>query len=481
MEPIVPPFPPRHRKPLPIPTLLRVCARNFLAIWEEKAFVYRMMRTRLITRTTLICNAPDWVKDAFVTNNAAIERKSPQMRHALKPLLGDGLFISDGAVWARRRKIVSPIIHASRLGEFAPAMVEATIEMRDRWAAVPQGQEINALTEMGQLTAEIICRTIFGRSLGGEHAHEIVDAFADYQRRIGQTALGSMFGLPDWWPRFYPKAIHASVARMVAVLDDIIESYRQREQSADGAMIGHLLEARDPDTGQPLSTEAIRNEAAVIFMAGHETTANTLAWVWYLLSQAPEVEAKLHAELDTVLGGSAPALADLPRLPYTRAIIDETLRLYPPVPFLAREAVRDVTIVRRTFRKGSLVIAVPWLLHRHKLLWDDPDAFIPERFLAGAVRPIDKYAYIPFATGPRVCAGMAFGLAESVLCLATLAQGFALRLRPGAKVEPVARLTLRPEGDGLPMTLHPRQPSVTVTAAEIAATPILGGCPFAHG
>ncbi len=436
------------------------------------------MQTRLITRTTVICNGPDWVRDAFLTNNAAVERKSPQMRYALKPLLGDGLFISDGPVWAKRRKIVSPIIHASRLPEFAPIMVEAAIEMRDRWAKIPAGEEINALTEMAELTAEIICRTIFGRSLGSEYALEIVDAFSDYQRRIGQIALGSMFGLPDWFPRFYSPAIRKSVRRMITVLDDIVASYRQSELSSEGAMIGHLLEARDPDKDEPLSDEAIRNEAAVIFMAGHETTANTLAWAWFLLSQAPEVEAKLHAELDEVLGGRVPTLADLPRLVYARAIIDETLRLYPPVPFLAREAVRDVTLQRRTFRKGSLVIVVPWLLHRHKLLWDDPDAFIPERFLPGASRPIDKYAYVPFAAGPRVCAGMAFGIAETVLSLATLAQAFTLRLRPGAKVEPVARLTLRPEGDGLPMTLHPRQRAASVTEVR-PEYPV--SCPFAHG
>ena len=133
----MPPFPPRHEKPLSVTKLFRGCRRNLLGIWEEKAFVYRKMQTRLITRTTLICNGPDWVRDAFVTNNAAVERKSPQMRHALRPLLGDGLFISDGAIWAKRRKIVAPIIHASRLGEFAPTMVEAAIERRDLWATIP--------------------------------------------------------------------------------------------------------------------------------------------------------------------------------------------------------------------------------------------------------------------------------------------------------------------------------------------------------
>jgi cytochrome P450 len=242
-------------------------------------------------------------------------------------------------------------------------------------------------------------------------------------------------------------------------------------------MIGHLLEARDPSTGEPLDTAAIRNEAAVIFMAGHETTANTLAWTWYLLSQAPEVAANLHAELDAVLGGRAPTLADVPRLAYTRAIIEETLRLYPPVPMLAREAVRDTELYGRPVKKNSLVIVVPWLLHRHKQFWDEPDAFMPERFLPGAERPTDKYAYVPFSIGPRVCPGMAFGLTESIICLATLAQDFTLRLRPGAVVDPVARLSLRPEGDGLPMTIHPRSRASGPTPPPATS----GGCPFGHG
>lgn len=476
--PFIPPYPPRHAKRLPIHKLLRKLAENFLGIWTQESFRYRMMRAKVLNRSVLVCNGPTWVREAFVVQNDAIERKSPQMRHALKPLLGDGLFISDGPVWAKRRKLVAPIIHASRLSEFVPTMVATALEMRERWTEVPAGQEINALTEMAELTAEIICRTIFGRTLGASHAHEIVDSFSDYQSRIGQTAVTSMLGLPDWFPRFHSRAIHRSVDRITHVLDDIIESYRQRGETSEGAMIGHLLEAKDPDTGEPLTTEAVRNEAAVIFMAGHETTANTLAWTWYLLSQAPDVEAKLHAEIDAVLGTRTATLADLPRLPYARAIIDETLRLYPPVPILAREAVRKMDIHGRKIGKGSLVMAVPWLLHRHELFWDEPDAFIPERFLPSAGRPIDKYAYVPFAMGPRVCAGMAFGIAESVLCLATLAQGFTLRLRPGAKVDPVARLTLRPEGDGLPMTLHPRELAVNGSEPPSAAP---SGCPFGHG
>jgi len=220
-------------------------------------------------------------------------------------------------------------------------------------------------------------------------------------------------------------------------------------------MIRMLIEARDPETGEALDREALRNEAAVIFMAGHETTANSLAWTWFLLSQAPEVEARLHAELAEVLGGRLPALDDVPRLIYTRAVFEEAIRLYPPVPLLGRQAVHEEKIRNRAIPVGSLLIVIPWLLHRHRRLWQQPDHFVPERFLPENAAARERYSYIPFSLGPRVCAGQAFGLTEAILCLATLAQRARLRLAPGAVVEPVCRLTLRP-GDALPMLVEPR-------------------------
>jgi cytochrome P450 len=264
-------------------------------------------------------------------------------------------------------------------------------------------------------------------------------------------------------------------ARIHRVLDGIIADYRRSGDTAEGSVIGHLLDAVDEETGQPLSVEAVRNEAAVIFMAGHETTANTLAWAWYLLSQAPGVEAQLHREIDEVLGGEAPSLADVARLRYTRAVIDETLRLYPPVPILAREALEDEAIRNRPVPKGSLVMVVPWLIHRHKLLWDKPDHFWPERFMPGGPGAKSKFSYVPFAIGPRICAGLSFGQTEAILSLATLAQRFSLRLKSGHAVEPICRLTLRP-GESLPMTLHRRE---AASVRSRSADPV-PACPHMH-
>nr|WP_280116316.1 MULTISPECIES: cytochrome P450 [unclassified Pannonibacter] len=413
------------------------------------------MTQQVLRRMMVICNAPDVVQEAFQTHHVELQRKSPQMRHALAPLIGDGLFISDSETWARRRKVVAPIIHGSRVPGFAPIMIDTIEDQRNAWMARGDGAETDALADMAHLTAEIICRTIFGRQLGKNYAHEVVEGFSEYQRHIDQVDLAAMLGLPEWMPRFRKPAVRRATARILGVLDEIIDSYQTLKDNGEASVIGGLLEARDED-GKPLSREAIRNEAAVIFMAGHETTANTLAWTWYLLSQSPRVRERLHAELDSVLEGATPTFRDVARLPYTRAVIEESLRLYPPVPILAREAMAEVHVGGRKLPKGTILMVVPWLLHRNPLLWDDADAFNPDRFMPGAQGRPSKYGYVPFSIGPRICAGLQFGMTEAILSLAILAQSFDLRLRPGTDVQPVCRLTLRP-GDALPMTLHRRR------------------------
>ena len=455
MSDFVPPYPARPSAPLSPLAMIAAARRNFLTVFDDPCFELEFLTARVLARQVFVCNSPDTVAQAFIAMHESFQRKTPQMRNALLPLLGDGLFISDGEVWKRRRRIVAPIIHVSRLDLFAPLMVEAAAEAVERWLAQPDGTEIDVLREMGALTAEIICRTIFGPRLGGEHATEIVASFAEYQRLIGQIDLPYLLGLPDWLPRWYPARVRRAARRIHAILDQIIAAARARLSSGENSMIRLLLDARDPETGDALTPDALRNEAAVIFMAGHETTANTLAWAWFLLSQAGECEARLHTELDEVLQGRSPTLDDVPRLPYTRAVVEESLRLYPPVPILGRQATAGEVIRDRPIPPGSLLLVIPWLLHRHRRLWERPDHFAPERFLPENAAARQRYSYIPFAVGPRVCAGAAFGLTEAILCVATLAQRVRLRLAPGEVVEPVCRLTLRP-GHRLPMLIERR-------------------------
>lgn len=453
-EDFVPPYPFRYEKMPPVWSLIGMAKRNFLSIWGVDDFQSRLRSKKIFTRELVICNRPDVVREAFQTNHEVLQRKSPQMRHALQPLLGDGLFISDTETWAKRRKVVAPIIHGSRVKGSAPIMIETIEEQRADWASQGEGAEVDALADMAHLTAEIICRTIFGRQLGKDHAAEVVQGFSDYQRHIDQVDILSLFGLPEWLPRFRGRAIKKPVERIMTVLDKIIANYEAQKEKGEASVIGGLLEARD-ENGEPLSREAIISEAAVIFMAGHETTANTLAWAWFLLSQCDKSRAKLQAELDTVLAGRSPTFQDVPNLPYTKAVIEETLRLYPPVPILAREAMADTSIGGKSVPKGSLVMVVPWLMHRNPVLWSKPDVFDPGRFLNPKSKKPNKYGYVPFSIGPRICAGLQFGMTEAILSLAILAQDFELKLKDGTDVQPVARLTLRP-GENLPMTLHLR-------------------------
>jgi len=481
MTEFVPPYPAR-RDLASVWDGIRLARRNVLGLFEDHCFEDDLIQVRVLRRNMFICNSPETVEYLLSSHNDSFERKSPQMRHALEPLIGDGLFISEGETWRRRRRVVAPIVHASRVPQFAPIMIETACEARDRWNKIGAGGEIDALSEMAQLTAEIICRTIFGRNLGRAHARQVVEGFSEYQRRIDQIDLLSLLDLPEWLPRWRSPGLRRAVKRIHAVIDAVVASHRDREDTNSTSVIGRLLDARDEETGEPLDPAAIRNEAIVIFMAGHETTANSLAWCWYLLSQTPEVEKRFHAELDEVLRGRTPDLNDVPRLLYTRAIFEEAIRLYPPVPILAREALKDEIIAERAVPKRALVAVVPWLLHRHRKLWEKPDHFIPERFLPGGKRPESKFAYVPFSIGPRICPGLAFGMREAILCLAVLGQRFQLRLAPGHTVNPICRLTLRP-GQALPMVLEPRMTirrEPRAAPGQLASVPLSTACPYAH-
>jgi cytochrome P450 len=474
----IPPYP--YRMPATPFSLKRVflARRNLLSMFEEQAFEHPVAQLKALMHHVFLCNSPESVQFAFSTHNNSFERKGPAYRHALQPLLGDGLFVSDGHTWRSRRRIVAPLVHGPRMPQFAPIMIQAAQETAERWARLAPA-ELDMLSEMAQLTAEIICRSLFGSRLGRERALEVVKGFTDYQSRIGNIDVISLIGLPDWVPRPHLPGLYRSVRRVHAVLDDIIAHHEDAGDGGTESVVGCLREARDQETGAPLSAEAVRNEAAVLFMAGHETTANTLAWTWYILSQMPEIEACVHAEIDQVLQGRPPSLADLPKLIYTRAVVEEVLRLYPPVPILFREALRDETFQDHHIPKGSFIFVCPWLLHRHRQWWKKPDHFIPERFLPGSAEPISKFVYIPFSIGPRVCAGMTFGLTEAILCIATLAQAFRLRLKPGHRVEVVCRLTLRP-GDKLPMLAIPRKQEArsAMQQGEPAVAPsAVRGCP----
>jgi cytochrome P450 len=456
--PTLPPLPvrpsPPARAPGPLRTLL-VARRDLLAFWPESTYRSEFFAKRMLRRWIFVANSPDTVEHVLVRRHHLYERKSPYMRKALEPLLGDGLFASDGETWRRRRAIQAPAFSAANLRRFGAVMAACASEMRAAWRARAGHAPMRVLPEMARLTAEIIGRTMFGDALGPERTARLVAGFSAYQAGIEQFDIGEFFGLPGWFPRTPQWKRALAAARDVHALVDEVLARRLREGADGSTLAGLLLANHESRTPGGLTLEQVRNEAVVIFMAGHETTANALAWAWYLLALHPQAEARLHEELARVLGGRDAAYDDVPALRYTRAVIEEAMRLYPPVPILSRECLGDDVIRDRLVPKGSIMLVVPWLLHRHELYWERPHEFVPERFLPDWPRRHPRFAYVPFSAGPRICLGAAFGLTEAVICLATLAQAFRLRLAPGARVGYECRLTLRP-AEGLPMLLEPR-------------------------
>lgn len=420
--------------------------RNLLEIWPATSYLSEIDSLRILRRQIVLVNNPEHIRYVVVTRHDNFERKSPQMRRALEALLGDGLFISDGETWKKRRPLVADIVHKRRLPEFGRTMEDAALAVADEWAALPAGAEIELTEEMGRLTAAIISRAVFGNNIAREAAQQVIDGFSAYQRHSDSFNLGYFLGANEGWPAFGGKRRRHAIAMVHGVVESVINAHLAGKGDA-GSMVDLLIRRNQKSGGEPLDVAALRNEAATIFMAGHETTAITLSWAWYLLANAAWVRQSVHDEIAAVCGDRAPTLADLPQLRWCRAVIQETLRLYPPVPFLPRQAREADRIGHIDVEKSALVMIAPWLLHRSPDLWDKPNHFLPERFLSGT--RIDPFAYIPFAVGPRICPGMNFGLDEATLCLAILAQRFEVLPREGYKVEPVCRLTLRPKG-GLP-------------------------------
>lgn len=437
--------------------IVRTARRNLLEAWPEQAYSAETFRFRLLRQRYFVCNSPDAVRHVFLDGHDNYDRKSPQMRRALEPLLGDGLFVSDGETWRQRRAQCAPAFEPDLLPGFAAVMTEAVAALADQWQGRSPGLPVDMLEEMAQLTARIIGRTVFGDDTSDDEATQVVRGFAAYQRDIDQMNPADVFGLPalawlsDPWRR---RRARRAADRVQGVIEGIIERHRQRPPAQRFSLLSQFLDAAPAGGGCPMGAAAARNEAIVMFMAGHETTANSLAWCWYLLDHSPRAAACLRHELDTVLAGRPPGFDDVPRLPYTRAVFEEALRLYPPVPLLSRQARHSDRIRRKEIHPGTILLVVPWLLHRHRKHWPQPDHFVPERFLPGQPRP-DRYLYVPFSAGARVCLGLRFGLTEGILCLATLAQRFEARLQPGHRVAIECRLTLRPQR-GLPMLLTPR-------------------------
>jgi cytochrome P450 len=436
---------------------LRLARDNMVAAWPVSFYRREFISENILGQRLFIVNCPAGVQHVFVTNSRNY-RKSPSNSATLTPLLGRGLFVSDGELWSRQRKVMTPAVAHSRLADYAKIVIEAGTEMIDSWKAKGAAPfEVDVNEPFTILTAEVISQIMFGYRLGPLGV-TLYDAFKEYQASAGRVHVAELLGMPDWFPRPGRRRGRKAVMKFDSVLLEIIATGRRRGVEAPDDMLNMLLSFRD-DQGNPMEPALVRDEVASIFLAGHETTAITLAWAFYLLDRHPEAQARVHEEVDRVFGDRAPVIDDMVRLVFCRAVIDETLRLYPPVHVFSRQAIAADEVCGHKVPKGSFVVVASWLLHRHKLFWSDPGEFRPERFLPENADKIDRFAYIPFGTGPRVCLGKHLGILEATLLFAMTARSFRLRLQPGAVVEPLGRMTLRPRS-GMPMVVEPRRNTV---------------------
>lgn len=403
---------------------------------------------------------PDLIHQVLVTD-ADKMHKSRATKLVMKQVVGEGLFTSDGVLWKRQRKLAQPAFHSKRIGAYADVMVDFAHKMLDQWQP---GQVHDIGSEMSGVTMNIISKTLFDAELEADLL-EIQEAILTALKIIDQR-FNRLIPFPDW----VPTARNRQMTQAVVTMDRIIHRFiNDRRVSGEdkGDLLSMLLAAQD-DEGIGMTDKQLRDECMTLFGAGHETTAVTLMWALYALSQHPELEARLHAEVDQVLGDRPATLADLNELKFTDMFIKETLRYYPPAWGSTRENIAPVTINGYTLPANSIIVLGIYHMHHNPRWWDEPEMFNPERFSSENEKKVHKYAYLPFGAGPRVCIGNMFASMEARLILATIAQRYQLRLAPGQVVVPERVFTLRPKY-GLHMIPQPRQKQPTADAALSAA------------
>lgn len=440
--------------------------RSWLDSLYERSYRMQMGEVHLPGLDLYMVNAPALVRRVLVEEPGEFP-KSELMGTALRPLLGDSILTTNGAQWARQRAMMEPAFAQARVQVAFPLMREAVQAMLARLGTQPQGAVHDMEIEMTHVTADIIFRTIFSQPLAEEAALQIFAAFARFQSLVPRLLLPSVYGLRwlvspwDVWRSH--KAARGIRGLLEALVKPRFDAYhlalRAEAHPAGPAPKQDILEAflnaRDPATGAPFNFDELVDQVAVLFLAGHETSASALTWALYLVAKAPAVQERMHSEaMAPGSVGDADAFAVKSR-PLARNVFRETLRLFPPVGFLARQSAQSCPMRDKTVAQGASVVISPWLIHRHRDLWHEPDAFNPDRYQNDESRDSLRDAYLPFGMGPRVCMGAAFAQQEAVLVLSAIVREYRLEAVPGHVPHPVGRLTIRP-ANGVRLMLHRR-------------------------
>lgn len=455
-----PPFrpivPPPLTEPLGLVEFMRRIRANPVATWGREHFERPVVAGESVLGRVTVISDPAAIRHVLV-DNAAHYRKDDLQRRILAPGLGNGLLTAEGDEWRLQRRTLAPLFSPRHVSGFLQAMLDAAEAMVARWRRRGAGARLDVPLEMTRVTLDVLERTIFTHGLARD-PDALGGAITRYFEAIGPVDPLDLFGMPGWLPRLGRLRARPAVRFFEEVVNELIEA--RRRLIAGGGPVPRdlmtlLLEAADPETGRGLGDYEVRANIITFIGAGHETTANTLAWTLYLLSQDLSARERVEREVDEAAGEGPLTPEGVERLPFTRAVIEEALRLYPPVPFLSRAALEEDRIAGYRIPKGSVVAIVPYVLHRHRTLWEEPDAFLPERFLPETRGCIDRFAYLPFGAGPRVCIGASFAVQEALAVLATIVREARLDLPGNPVITPLHRITLRPQ-EGLRMRLSLR-------------------------
>jgi cytochrome P450 len=451
--PVLPAPVPRSRR-LSFFQFVRALRESAIESFAQEAYERDILQRKIFGRNLFVVNDPAAIKHVLI-DNAANYKKTEITRRILEPGLGKGLITSEGETWRAHRRTMSPSFDIRSTAAYTPVMTAAAEELLAEWDKVAADTTVDVATAMMEVTLNIISRTMFSND--SDDIVTIMGRSAGRYQTEMRPNIMDMLGWPNWLAGLPRRNVAArTLGEFDQVIDRLIGERTRDPGNYPKDLLARLVAARDEQTGVGMSAQEVRDHVITIFLAGHETTAMAMTWTWFLLSQHPAVEGKLHAELESVLGGRAPGHEDLSKLTYTRMVIDESMRIYPPVHTIARAAIGEDTLVGRQIPGGSTVMIAPWLLHRHVKLWDNPSLFDPERFSPERSAGRARFAYLPFGGGKRICIGAAFSLAEATILLATLAQRYSLRVAPGHRVEPQGLITLRARY-GMKMLLTPRK------------------------
>ena len=404
----------------------------------------------VLMRERVLLNHPDLVEQVLVIQQDKFH-KSELTRRITERMLGKGLLTSEGEFWRRQRRLAQPAFHRGRVNEYGATMREIAQTHISGWR---DGDVRDLAREMTALTLDNAVRTLFSTALPGE-AQQVGRAMT-FLMRYSLARQRSPIRFPESWPTPKNRRANRELAFMDSLVYRMIEERRSEKVSHRREDLLSLLMAATDDDGSHMTQKQLHDEAMTLFIAGHETTAQMLGWAWYALGENPQAEARLHEELDGVLGGRPPEVADFVRLPYLQAVMSEILRLYPPAYIMAREVIAPCQIGGYEFLPGTTLLFSQWVAHRDPRYFDDPDAFRPERWIGGLAGRLPAGAYYPFGDGPRRCIGQGFALLEAAIVIGTLAQRFRFRLVSGHPVEAEPLVTLRPK-QGIRMTVHARK------------------------